>query len=162
MIIKPTVDDLLEGVARNLTYHLLPELADRPHARDVVVAALGVLDRIGSEWDSRRPAVEADNEDLLESLARIVRGLGTKDPEIVDRVRDLAARRPSTTREAAELNLAAKSVLTRLIRTVGLPTADTAPPEVLEADRDVFALLRRITEREIGRASCRERVSCCV
>ena len=90
MYAKPSIDDLIEGVARTLQFEVFPRLADNPDAQTAFPAMLALLDRIGSEWSGMAGHFVADNEAIEQTLAAVARAV-ENEPAGADVQRVLAS-----------------------------------------------------------------------
>lgn len=68
MYTKPSMDDLLEGVARTLEHEMFPLLDDRPDVQRTIGPLLAVLDGVTNEWSDRAPHLAEDNDDIVATL----------------------------------------------------------------------------------------------
>ena len=68
---RPTVPELLDGVARALEGDVAPRVDD-PHARRQVLAAVGVLRRLAAVVPRLTPHLLADAHDIAETLHTVV------------------------------------------------------------------------------------------
>jgi hypothetical protein len=64
---KPTIGDLLNGVATSLRETVLPEMPAGPVRRQVQVA-ISIIRRVSLVWDKTGPYLYADNKDIEETL----------------------------------------------------------------------------------------------
>ena len=74
-MIKPTIGDLLSGVATSLRESVLPELPVGPTRRQIQ-AAISIIRRISLVWDKTGPYLYADNRDIEETLRQVCAILG--------------------------------------------------------------------------------------
>jgi hypothetical protein len=70
-VIKPAIGELLSGVATSLRERVLPEIPAGTTRRQIQ-AAIGIISRVALVWDKTGPYLYADNEDIAETLARIL------------------------------------------------------------------------------------------
>src|SRR6266851_1093056 len=68
---KPTIGDLLNGVATSLRETVLPEMPAGPVRRQVQVA-ISIIRRVALVWDKTGPYLYADNEDITHTLERML------------------------------------------------------------------------------------------
>ena len=68
---KPSIGDLLSGVAASLRESVLPEIPAGPTRRQIQVA-ISIIRRASLVWDKVGPYLYADNKDIEETL----RGIG--------------------------------------------------------------------------------------
>ena len=73
MITRPSIQELIDGVARNLERLTPATAADMP---GLILPFLGVMDRLANEWSGWSALLAADNEDIRATLA----GLGIAAP----------------------------------------------------------------------------------
>ncbi len=67
---KPTIGDLLNGVAASLRESVLPEIPAGPTRRQVQ-AAISIIRRVSQVWDKIGPYLYADNRDIEETLRQV-------------------------------------------------------------------------------------------
>jgi hypothetical protein len=70
-VIKPAIGELLSGVAASLRERVLPEIPPGTTRRQIQ-AAIGIIARVALVWDKTGPYLYADNEDIVETLARML------------------------------------------------------------------------------------------
>jgi hypothetical protein len=70
-VIKPTVGELLSGVAISLRERVLPEIPPGVTRRQIQ-AAIGIIRRVALAWDKTGPYFYADNQDIEETLRRLL------------------------------------------------------------------------------------------
>lgn len=68
---KPTIGELLSGVATSLREIVLPEIPPGTTRRQIQ-AAIGIIRRVALACDKTGPYLFADNQDIEESLRRIL------------------------------------------------------------------------------------------
>jgi hypothetical protein len=66
-VTKPTIGDLLDGVAASLRESVLPEIPAGPTRRQIQ-AAISIIRRASLVWDKIGPYLYADNKDIEETL----------------------------------------------------------------------------------------------
>jgi hypothetical protein len=71
-VIRPSVRELLEGVATGLDDTVVPALPLATQARNQARAASVILRRVAAVWDRVVPTLEADNRDLAETLGQLL------------------------------------------------------------------------------------------
>jgi len=69
-VTKPTIGDLLSGVAASLRESVLPEIPAGPTRRQIQ-AAIAIIRRVALVWDKTGPYLYADNKDIAETLRRV-------------------------------------------------------------------------------------------
>jgi len=69
-VTKPTIGELLDGVAASLRESVLPEIPAGPTRRQIQ-AAISIIRRASLVWDKTGPYLHADNKDIEETLRRI-------------------------------------------------------------------------------------------
>ncbi len=67
---KPSIGDLLNGVAASLRESVLPEIPTGPTRRQIQ-AAISIIRRVSLVWDKTGPYLYADNKDIEETLRRV-------------------------------------------------------------------------------------------
>jgi hypothetical protein len=77
-VTKPTIGDLLSGVAVSLRESVLPEIPAGPTRRQIQ-AAIAIIRRVALAWDKTGPYLYADNKDIEETLRQV--------SEILDRAK---------------------------------------------------------------------------
>jgi hypothetical protein len=70
-VIKPAIGELLSGVATSLRERVLPEIPAGTTRRQIQ-AAIGIIARVALVWDKTAPYLWADNEDIVETLRRML------------------------------------------------------------------------------------------
>lgn len=70
-MIKPTIGELLSGVAVSLRERVLPEIPPGTTRRQIQ-AAIGIIRRAALIWDKLGPYLYADNQDLEQSLRELL------------------------------------------------------------------------------------------
>ncbi len=70
-MIKPTIGELLSGVATSLRERVLPEIPAGTTRRQIQ-AAIGIIRRVALVWDKTGPYLYADNEDIAQTLERML------------------------------------------------------------------------------------------
>ena len=66
-MIKPSIGELLDGVAVSLRESVLPEIPAGPTRRQIQVA-ISIIRRAAQVWDKTGPYLYVDNEDIEETL----------------------------------------------------------------------------------------------
>ena len=66
-MIRPTVGELLSGVAVSLRERVLPEIPPGVTRRQIQ-AAIGIIRRVAAVWDKTGPYFYADNQDIEEII----------------------------------------------------------------------------------------------
>ncbi len=69
-MIKPSIGDLLDGVAVSLRESVLPEIPAGPTRRQIQ-AAISIIRRAALVWDKTGPYLYADNKDIEETLRQV-------------------------------------------------------------------------------------------
>jgi hypothetical protein len=70
-VIKPAIGELLSGVAASLRERVLPEIPPGTTRRQIQ-AAIGIISRVALVWDKTAPYLHADNQDIEETLRRML------------------------------------------------------------------------------------------
>jgi len=73
-VTKPTIGELLSGVANSLRELVLPEIPPGTTRRQIQ-AAIGIIRRVALACDKTGPYLFADNQDIEENLRRILPSL---------------------------------------------------------------------------------------
>lgn len=160
-MIKPTIGELLNGVAASLRERVLPEIPAGTTRRQIQ-AAIGIIARVAHVWDKTGPYLHADNEDLAHTLAQLLplaeRVAGEPGG---DRVRAVCARMRESLKPPAAPAEAYPSAQALGLRNLELQELLAELQEALhenftatsEARRElkasIYALLRRMLTREI-------------
>ncbi len=82
-MIKPTVGELLSGVAVSLRERVLPEIPPGVTRRQIQ-AAIGIIRRVALVWDKTGPYIYADNQDIEDALRRllpVIEGVIAAEPD---------------------------------------------------------------------------------
>jgi hypothetical protein len=69
-VTKPSIGDLLSGVAASLRESVLPEIPAGPTRRQVQ-AAISIIRRVALVWDKTGPYLYADNNDIEKTLRQV-------------------------------------------------------------------------------------------
>jgi hypothetical protein len=185
-VIRPTIGELLSGVATGLRERVLPEIPAgttrrqiqawlRRPERDVplseipagttrrqIQAAIGIIARVALVWDKTAPYLYADNEDIAETLARMlpilkrvaseegnaqVRAVLTKLDHTLKHTSEPLGPCPSAEVLGAR-NLEFQEVLAELQETLHEATAVHSAARS-EVNAEVYALFRRMLTREL-------------
>ncbi len=70
-MIKPTIGELLSGVATSLRERVLPEIPAGTTRRQIQ-AAIGIIRRVALVWDKTGPYLYTDNQDIAQTLERVL------------------------------------------------------------------------------------------
>jgi hypothetical protein len=70
-VIRPTVGELLSGVALSLRERVLPEIPPGVTRRQIQ-AAIGIIRRVALVWDKTGPYFYADNMDIEDTLRQLL------------------------------------------------------------------------------------------
>jgi aminoglycoside phosphotransferase (APT) family kinase protein len=151
MYAKPSIDDLIEGVARTLQFEVFPRLADNPDAQTAFPAMLALLDRIGSEWSGMAGHFVADNDAIEQTLAAVAQTVESEPAgaDVQRVIASLPAGNGLAAGALADRNHALKNALIAVIEALDLPAAADASEAIRDADAQVRALLQRMCEREV-------------
>ena len=164
---KPTIGDLLNGVAVSLRESVLPEIPAGPIRRQIQVA-ISIIRRVSVAWDRTGPYLYADNKDIEETLRRVcaildrarVDGSGADLEPLRQRLR-ATLERDDDSRVAypSPAALAARNVelqgqlveLQEALRRPPSPQSAERPPsaERIEILAMLRVLFRRMLEREL-------------
>jgi hypothetical protein len=160
-VIKPTIGELLSGVAVSLRERVLPEIPPGTTRRQIQ-AAIGIIRRAALVWDKTGPYIYADNQDLeqtmrglLPVLERAVASEGNQRLEAVSARMRVALDRLTEPAEPypAPAVLGARNIeLQELIAELQEILFETPPaqsPIRREIDSRLRALLRRMLAREL-------------
>jgi hypothetical protein len=159
-VTKPTIGDLLSGVAASLRESVLPQIPAGPTRRQIQ-AAIAIIRRVSLVWDKTGPYLHADNKDIAETLRRICAMLDRADTnasgaglkplrqrlhETLDERDDGSVEYPSPATLGAR-NVALQGLLVALQEALhGTPSPEGVErSEILAMMR---ALFRRMLERE--------------
>ena len=152
MITRPTIQELFDGVVRNLEGAAQPGTvsgagsAAGSDVHTLITPLLGVMDRLSNEWSNWSALLIEDNEDIRHTL----KDLGVAVPKAQGDVsRVLASGSAAQAIEQIEAeNRALKQALVESIESLDLPPIADASPEQLAADSAILELLRRTLHRE--------------
>jgi hypothetical protein len=70
-VIKPTIGELLTGVATSLRERVLPEIPAGTTRRQIQ-AAIGIIRRVALVWDKTGPYIGTDNQDIVQTLEQML------------------------------------------------------------------------------------------
>jgi len=70
-VTKPSIGDLLAGVASSLREAVLPEIPAGPARRQIQVA-ISIVRRASQAWDKVGPYLNADNKDIEDTLRQVL------------------------------------------------------------------------------------------
>jgi hypothetical protein len=164
---KPSIGDLLSGVAISLRESVLPEIPAGPTRRQIQ-AAIAIIRRVSVVWDKTGPYLYADNKDIEETL-RPIRAMmeraesNGRDADLkplrqrlgaaLDRHGDTGVKYPSPAALGAR-NVELQGLLVELQEALHeAPSSQcperTASPERIEILAMLRALFRRMLEREM-------------
>jgi aminoglycoside phosphotransferase (APT) family kinase protein len=152
VITKPSLSELLEGVAKTAEQVLLPALAGSSVV-ERVTSMLMVLDRVEAEWPLTARHLVEDNLDIELTLQRIERLVASR--RSVDIARqggfhsaDGERERHLSALELAEHNGRLKAALVWTMEALDLPAGPADAPDLREVDNEVRQLLARMLHRE--------------
>ncbi len=158
---KPSIGDLLSGVATSLRESVLPEVPTGPTRRQLQVA-IAIIRRVSSVWDKVTPYLYLDNRDIEQTVIQICALLERDqvklegiDPAALRRRLELNGERmeyPPHDALAAR-NIELQQLLVDIQEALHAPALRNASGP-RRADRDEIAamlqaLLRRMLEREL-------------
>jgi len=162
-VIKPTIGELLSGVAVSLRERVLPEIPPGTTRRQIQ-AAIGIIRRAALIWDKTGPYFYADNQDIEQTMGDLIPVVeGAAVAEGNARLEAVAVRMGATvgrSTESAEpypspAALSARNVeLQELIADLQETLYETPSTEAqsairIEIDSRLRALLRRMLAREL-------------
>jgi len=160
-VIKPTIGELLSGVAVSLRERVLPEIPPGTTRRQIQ-SAIGIIRRAASIWDKTGPYFYADNQDLeqtmrelLPVLERAVAAEGNQRLGAVSARIRTTVDRPAETVEPypSPAVLGARNLeLQELLASLQEVLYETPPAQNairIEIDSRLRALLRRMLAREL-------------
>ena len=160
-MIRPTIGELLSGVATGLRERVLPEIPAGTTRRQIQ-AAIGIIARVALVWDKTGPYLYADNEDIAETLGRMLPGLERIEAEEGNaRLRAALAKSQQALKHSSQplgpcpsaealgaRNLELQEVLAELQEALHEDTAvRSAARDAVNAD--LYALFRRMLTREL-------------
>jgi hypothetical protein len=158
-VTKPSIGDLLAGVAASLREAVLPEIPAGPTRRQIQVA-ISIIRRASQAWDKVGPYLYADNKDIEETLRHVsalldlaksgdadLKLLGQRIQAALDRSSEADAEYPSPAVLSAR-NVELQGLLVELKEALHAPSArDFAErTQILGMLR---ALFRRMLAREL-------------
>jgi aminoglycoside phosphotransferase (APT) family kinase protein len=152
VITKPSLSELLEGVAKTAEHVLLPALVGSSVV-ERVTSILMLLDRVEAEWPLASRHLIEDNLDIELTLQRIERVvLARRSVDIAGQggfpVTDGEREHHLSTHDLAEHNRRLKAALVWTMEALDLPADPTDPIELRDADEEVRQLLSRLLHRE--------------
>jgi hypothetical protein len=160
-VIRPTVGELLSGVAVSLRERVLPEIPPGVTRRQIQ-AAIGIIRRVALVWDKTGPYFYADNQDIEETLRRLLPVLQRVVADEADAQLEAVSMKLRSTLEQSsqpagpypspavlgDRNIELQGLLAELEEVLHEnPAAKTTGR--LEIDSVVRALLRRMLAREL-------------
>ncbi len=160
-MIRPTIGELLSGVATSLRERVLPEIPAGTTRRQIQ-AAIGIIARVALVWDKTGPYLYADNEDIAVTLGRILPLLERVAAEEGNaRVRAVLTRLQQTPNHSSEpvgpcpsaevlgaRNLELQEVLAEIQEALHEATAVQSVARN-EVSVELYALFRRMLSREL-------------
>jgi aminoglycoside phosphotransferase (APT) family kinase protein len=152
VITKPSLSELLEGVAKTAEHVLLPALAGTS-VTERVTSILMLLDRVDAEWPLAARHLIEDNLDIELTLQRIERVVAARRSVDIARhggfpVTDGEREHHLSVHDLAEHNRRLKSALVWTMEALDLPVGPTDPSDLRDADQEVRQLLSRMLRRE--------------
>ena len=164
-MIKPTIGDLLNGVATSLRETVLPEMPAGPVRRQVQVA-ISIIRRISLMWNKTGTYLYADNKDIEETMqqvAAILDGVESNERRAAfeplrQRLHAVLAQRgnrgveyPSPEALGAR-NLELQSLLVEVQEALQEPSASEGPEPPESAQRsEIMPMLRGLFRRMLVR-----------
>jgi len=156
-VTKPSIGDLLAGVAASLREAVLPEIPTGPTRRQIQVA-ISIIRRASRAWDKVGPYLYADNKDIEETLRLVsalldlaksdhadLKLLGQKMQAVLDRRGDAGVEYPSPAALSVR-NLELQKLLVELQEALhALPVREFA------ARADILKMLRALLGRMVAR-----------
>ena len=148
-MLRPSLDELLAGMADALAATVLPALAPGP-ARDELQAAIALTRRVARAVPHLAPWLHADTVDLARSLPPLWTGAGAAEPHegpVADALalaRSLPASPPPPATELAAANLTLREAAAELAGRL----AGEAGGDAGDAAEGLRALLARLAQRE--------------
>ncbi len=151
MITKPSLSELLDGIAKTTERVLMPAL-EGSTVVERLTSILMVLDRIEAEWPLAARHLLEDNLDIELTLRQIERAVASHRPvELLPPgfvPADGDHQRQLTIHELAERNCRLKSALVSAMDALDLPARPDDAAELRQADHEVRLLLTRMLHRE--------------
>lgn len=160
-MIKPTIGELLSGVAVSLRERVLPEIPPGTTRRQIQ-AAIGIIRRVALVWDKTGPYLYADNEDIEQTMGAMLpaiegvaadegnarlTGLAAGLQKTLDRTNQPAAAYPSPA-ALGERNLELQQLLAELQEILHENPSGKSRKR-LEIATTMRSLLRRMLAREL-------------
>ena len=158
---KPSIGDLLNGVAASLRESVLPEIPAGP-ARRQIQAAISIIRRVALVWDKTGPYLYADNNDIEKTLRQVSEILARTEADengaglellrerlhvALDQRGELVREYPSPDALGAR-NVELQSLLVDVHETLHEPSKPKSA-ERIEILSILRLLLRRMLEREL-------------
>jgi hypothetical protein len=166
-VTKPTIGDLLNGVAASLRESVLPEIPAGPTRRQIQ-AAISIIRRVSLVWDKTGPYLYEENKDVEETLRRVcalldlaqANGSGADLKPLRQRMRAALAQRGEAGAEypspsaLGTRNVELQGLLVDLQEALHGPSAPESAERPPSAERiEILAMLRvlfrRMLEREL-------------
>lgn len=160
-MIKPTIGELLSGVAVSLRERVLPEIPPGTTRRQIQ-AAIGIIRRAALIWDKTGPYFYTDNQDIEQTMRELLPVLKRAvAAEVNPRLEAVSAKMRATLDRSAEpaepypspAVLGARNIeLQELIAELQEVLYETPPAQSairMETDSMLRALLRRMLAREL-------------
>lgn len=160
-MIKPTIGELLSGVATSLRERVLPEIPPGTTRRQIQ-AAIAIVRRVALVWDKTGPYLYADNEDIaltLEQMLPVMERVAAEEGH--ERIRQVYTRSREILRQSDRTAEPYPSAETLGARNLELQEVLAATQEALHessaatsAKRDelktmLYALFHRMLTREL-------------
>lgn len=144
-MLRPTPGELLEGLQRELTDSVLPEVPAGAAKRQLR-AAIHVLGKLAQTWDLQHKYVETDNLDLEVTLANLSRLVGAeRNPMPADTETGVVGVSDRSLADAVSRNIA----LQRELEQVQRQYQERASTD-REFERALFELHRRRSTRALA------------
>jgi hypothetical protein len=164
-VTKPTIGDLLDGVATSLRESVLPEIPAGPTRRQIQ-AAIIIIRRASLVWDKTGPYLYADNKDIEETLRQACSMLDRAESNgsgadlgplrqslhvALDQRGDSDAEYPSPAALGAR-NVELQALLVELQQALHEPSSSEEADRPASAERiEILAMLRRLFRRMLQR-----------
>ncbi len=149
-MIRPKPPALLEGVAASFEVDVLPWLARGSVARRQLKAGIALLRRVAATWESFAPTLAADSRDIEATLRRIAPELETV-AEIPPALANFLAEGELGDGTDGDTVEATNERLQQLLVELQRALAERGPG-LSPIERELQALYRRMTERELALA----------
>lgn len=97
MALRPGAEEIIRGVQRSLSVHVLPEVSS-PYAQAQVNYALFLLNALAAEWDGAAQRLVEDNAAVRDWLGAAAARIAARDAAVAEELRAAAVEQESDLR----------------------------------------------------------------